>query len=128
MDTLGSTSDAQSIGQWASAIVESRMDGVPATGAERVCRLKGFGGFGAMEIREELIEFDTQRARVAYRVTSGLPAFVHSATNRWSVEDAGYGHSVITSRADIKVAWSCSQQRRFCVSGWVATYARCSTR
>lgn len=104
------------------------MDGVPATGAERVCRLKGFGGFGAMEIREELIEFDTQRARVAYRVTSGLPAFVHSATNRWSVEDAGYGHSVITSRADIKVAWSCSQQRRFCVSGWVATYARCSTR
>ncbi|MEM9068061.1 MAG: SRPBCC family protein [Myxococcota bacterium] len=93
------------IGSWATAIVRSRIDRHPQLGAERVCQLRGMGGMGPMEIREELVDFDEAERRLEYKVQSGLPKFILSARNRWAVEDNGDGTSTIVSHAKIKLAW-----------------------
>ena len=46
------------IGEWASAITESVVDGPPAVGRVRTCQVAGFGPIAAGVVKERLIEFD----------------------------------------------------------------------
>jgi hypothetical protein len=73
------------IGEWASAITESAMDGPPAAGRVRTCQVAGFGPIGAGVIRERLIEFDPQARSLSYEAAAGMPWFIAGAVSHWSV-------------------------------------------
>jgi hypothetical protein len=76
------------IGEWASAITESVMDGPPAAGQVRTCQIAGFGPIAAGVIKERLIEFDPGAMSLSYEAAAGMPRFITGAVSRWSV-DAG---------------------------------------
>jgi hypothetical protein len=78
------------IGEWASAIIESVMDGPPAVGRVRTCQVAGFGPIKAGVITERLIQFDPEAKSLAYQAAAGMPWFVAGAVSRWSVH-AGPG-------------------------------------
>ena len=78
------------IGEWASAITESVVDGPPAVGRVRTCRVAGFGPITAGVIRERLIEFNPEARSLSYEAAAGMPWFIADAVSRWSVH-AGPG-------------------------------------
>ena len=78
------------IGEWASAITESVMDGAPAVGQVRTCQVAGFGPIAAGVIKERLIEFDPEARSLSYEAAEGMPWFIAGAVSRWSVH-AGPG-------------------------------------
>lgn len=92
------------IGDWASALAESGMDGSPAVGEVRTCHVAGFGPFGPGVIKERLTGFDPQARSLSYEAAEGLPGFVVHAVNRWSVEPGPGGgcfvkiHATLTLR------------------------------
>ena len=63
------------IGEWASAITESVMDGPPAVGHVRTCRVAGFGPIAAGVIKERLTQFDPEAKSLSYEA-AGLPWFI----------------------------------------------------
>ena len=73
------------IGEWASAITESAMDGSPAVGRVRTCHVAGFGPISAGVIKERLIEFDPEARSLSYEAAAGMPWFIAGAVSRWSV-------------------------------------------
>jgi len=92
------------IGEWASAITESVMDGPPAVGQVRTCQVAGFGPIAAGVIKERLIEFDPEATSLSYEAAAGMPWFIAGAVSRWSVH-AGPGgactvriHATLTLR------------------------------
>jgi hypothetical protein len=64
------------IGEWASAISESVMDGPPAVGRVRTCQVAGFGPIAAGVIKEHLIEFNSQARSLSYEAAAGMPWFI----------------------------------------------------
>jgi hypothetical protein len=80
------------IGEWASAITESIMDGPPAVGRVRTCQVAGFGPIAAGVVKERLIEFDPQARSLSYEAAAGMQWFIAGAVSRWSVH-AGPGSS-----------------------------------
>ena len=78
------------IGEWASAITESVMDGPPAVGRVRTCQVAGFGPIAAGVIKERLIEFGPEARSLSYEAAAGMPWFIAGAVSRWSVH-AGPG-------------------------------------
>ncbi len=54
------------IGQWASAITASAMDGRPAVGQVRACQVAGFGPIAAGVITERLVSFDPAARSLFY--------------------------------------------------------------
>ncbi len=83
------------IGEWASAIFASTIDGPPAVGSTRYCETAGFGPVAAGVIHEQLTTFDAGQMTFVYRAIDGLPAFVSSAVNRWRVTQNPGGASVL---------------------------------
>ena len=90
------------IAEWASAITESAMDGLPAAGRVRTCQVAGFGPVGAAVIKECLIEFDPEARSLSYQAAAGMPWFITGALSRWSVH-AGPG-SACTVRIHASLA------------------------
>jgi Polyketide cyclase / dehydrase and lipid transport len=78
------------IGEWASAITESVMDGPPAVGRVRTCQVAGFGPIAAGVIKERLIRFDPVARSLSYEAAAGMPRFIVAAVSRWSMH-AGPG-------------------------------------
>ena len=92
------------IGEWASAITESVMDGQPDVGQVRTCRVAGFGPLAPGVIRERLAGFDPEARSLSYEAAEGMPGFIVRAVSRWSVH-AGSGsactvriHATLTLR------------------------------
>jgi hypothetical protein len=83
------------IGEWAAPITSSCVDGQPAVGAVRTCRIAGFGPFKPGTIKERLVAFERDARRLAYESTKGLPGFVKSAINRWSVHSTTEASCVV---------------------------------
>jgi hypothetical protein len=73
------------IGEWASAITESVMDGPPAVGQVRSCQIAGFGPIKAGVITERLIQFDPAARSLTYQAAGGMPWFIAGAVSHWSV-------------------------------------------
>ncbi len=73
------------IGEWASAIAKSSMDGQPGAGQVRTCHVAGFGPVAPGVIRERLVSFDPEARSLSYEAAEGLPGFIARAVNRWSV-------------------------------------------
>jgi hypothetical protein len=90
------------IGVWAAPITSSTLEGAPSAGACRVCHTARFGPFAPGVIEEELVLFDSYAMTLAYRAAAGLPRFISSAENRWSVHEVGERRCVV--RAHAKVA------------------------
>lgn len=88
------------IGDWISLIRGSSMHGKPQIGAVRTCYLDG-----STCATEVLTEFDPQAMRLAYVATSGTPAWVRQAGNRWSVQPLAEGRCLICSRAFVQPVW-----------------------
>lgn len=96
------------IGRWASAIshsvaveaAEGAPDGAPICG--RVCG-NSVAGFG--DITETFTYYDEATMRFGYAATEGLPRFVKSATNNWSVRRLDDNHSEVTALGEIELPW-----------------------
>jgi hypothetical protein len=93
------------IDQWASVIAASSAAAdVPApSGAGiggRVCT-SSVAGFG--EVQEEFTYYDEQAKRFGYRATRGMPGFVKSAENNWSVRPLETGKSAVEARGEIEL-------------------------
>jgi hypothetical protein len=80
------------IGEWASPITRSSMDGPSHVGRVRTCHVAGFGPFAPGVIRERLVTFDPEARSLSYEAAEGLPGFIMRAVNRWSVHP-GPGHA-----------------------------------
>ncbi len=80
------------IGEWASAITKSVMDGQPGAGQVRTCHVAGFGPVAPGVIKEWLTDFDPEARSLSYEAAEGMPRFIARAVSRWSVH-AGPGRS-----------------------------------
>lgn len=93
------------IGEWASSITESSMDGRPAAGQVRTCHIAGFGPIAPGVIKERLVRFDPEARSLSYEAIAGMPQFIVNAVSRWSVRDGpGSGctiriHATLTLRS-----------------------------
>jgi Polyketide cyclase / dehydrase and lipid transport len=76
------------IGEWASAITESFMDGRPGAGQIRTCHIAGFGPIAPGVIKERLVDFDPEARSLSYEAAEGMPGFIVRAVSRWSVHRA----------------------------------------
>jgi len=93
------------IGDWATAIESSCIDGPLEPGSVRTCAVAGFGPVSAGEIKEKLPLFDPDAMAFTYVATAGLPPFMRSATNRWTISARAVGGSVIRTHATLQLAW-----------------------
>lgn len=91
------------IGTWASQIPQSHgraelqtLEGAPIGG--RVCET-AVAGFPA--ISERLTYYNEGEMRLKYVATEGLPRFVRSAQNDWTVNPIGADRSELTIRGEI---------------------------
>ena len=91
------------IGEWAAPITSSGVDGELTVGAIRTCQFSGFGPFKPGVIRERLIEFDTPSMTLAYESVEGMPSFVKSARNRWTVEPRSAASCVVRTHATLEL-------------------------
>ncbi len=105
------------IGEWASAIAESSMEGQPGTGQVRTCHVAGFGPVAPGVIKERLIDFDPEAMSLSYEAEEGMPGFIARAVSRWSVY-AGPGrsctvriHATLTLRAAVRPLGPLLRQR-----------------
>ncbi len=73
------------IGDWASGVTVSALDGPPGPGRVRTCHIVGFGPIGPGVIRERLVHFDPAARSLSYEAAGGMPSFVERAVSRWSV-------------------------------------------
>lgn len=73
------------IGEWASPITSSSLDGAPRVGAVRTCHTLRIGPIPAGTIKERLIEYDPASMSFAYEAVDGMPGFIKRAANAWSV-------------------------------------------
>jgi len=80
------------IGQWASSITKSVVDGKPAAGTVRTCHVAGFGPIGPGVIKERLTRFDPEARSLSYEAVEGMPRFIVRAASDWSVH-AGPGRT-----------------------------------
>jgi hypothetical protein len=93
------------IGEWADAVVKSVIDRPVAQGAVRTCDIKAVGPVPAGQVTEELTEFDREKHKLTYVVTSGSPGFMRHIDNAWTFEALGPKRTRATSVVTFKVAW-----------------------
>ncbi len=93
------------IGDWASGLQASSLNGCAEVGAQRTCELRAFGPFPAGRIIEELLEFDRDAMKFMYAPTSGMPPMFQAAKNRWSVEPLSASRCRVKSHASIDMHW-----------------------
>jgi hypothetical protein len=91
------------IAEWAAPITASSLVGAPGAGAVRTCHIAGFGPVKPGVIRERLVTFDARAMSFTYEAVSGMPAFVASAVNRWSVHHRGDTACVVSTHATIEL-------------------------
>lgn len=99
--------DFDKIGQWASAIPESKAvansptpEGAPVCG--RVCStaVQGFS-----HVQEKFTYYDETSMRYGYKAVEGRPSFIKDAVNNWSVREQGPNQSVVESRAELELSF-----------------------
>jgi hypothetical protein len=73
------------ISQWAVPITGSCLDGTPAVGATRICQFAGFGPFKARHDKGAAGRIRFGSDVTCYASAEGMPSFVTSAINRWTV-------------------------------------------
>src|SRR6266540_2877661 len=89
------------IADWAAPINSSLMEGVPAVAAIRTCHFAGFGPFKAGTLKECLVEFDSAAMVLAYESAEGMPSFVKSAINRWTVHPRSEASCLVRTHAKL---------------------------
>ena len=113
--TLHATADAAwtvigeqygEISKWTRALSASTIDGPVAQGAQRTCTTPGIGPFPAGTIVERIVAFDREAMDLTYEVVEGLPWFIRSARNRWSVSADGPDRCRVQSRAHLELHWA----------------------
>ena len=112
------------IGQWAVPITASSMDGELAIGAIRTCQVASFGPFAPGVVEERLMVFDPNAMSLEYDSTAGLPAFVRSAVNRWSVHAQSEMTCLVRMARDARATRTNATAGRVCRSE--ATRRSCS--
>jgi len=80
------------IGEWASAITESVMDGRPGVGRVRTCQVAGFGPIAAGVIQERLVDFDPEARSLSYEAAGD--AGINRARRQPLVSARGARHCV----------------------------------
>lgn len=76
--------------EWDSGMASTTLEGELGVGAVRHCvSAQSFGPFKPGPVKERLVEFDPDARVFAYEAFEGLPGFVRSARNRWSIEADG---------------------------------------
>ena len=91
------------IGRWAAPITSSLLDGEPGMGAVRTCHIARFGPVAPGIIKERLLTFDAATMSFAYQSIEGMPRFIKSAVNRWSVHSLDDGRCVVRSHATVEL-------------------------
>lgn len=94
--------DFGDVSKWASVISKNTLDAGPEgglMGAKRSCFIPSFGGSTV----EKVTEFDEEAGVFTYQVLEGLPPFVTSGFNRWTVQDMGDGKTKLTSLVTMNV-------------------------
>lgn len=93
------------VGEWAGPVSHSCPVGseTPAIGIERECHTVGVGPVPPGKLRERLTAFDSESMSLAYEASAGMPGFVASATNRWSVVAVGAGRSRLLMHATFRL-------------------------
>src|SRR5260370_33275243 len=72
------------IGEWASAITKSVMDGQPGAGQVRTCHVAGVGPVAPGVIKEWLTDFDPEARSLSYEAAGGMPRFDRPGGRRWA--------------------------------------------
>ncbi len=89
---------------WATTVDHSTTSGKAefegATCSARSCDLSA-SGFDKIE--EKITKYNVQDRSFAYDVTEGLPGFVASASNDWTVISVGHNQSKLIMKADFRV-------------------------
>jgi hypothetical protein len=91
------------IGDWATPITNSYVDGELTVGAVRTCQFSGFGPFKPGAIQERLVEFDPGAMTLAYESVEGIPSFVKSARNRWTIEPRSAASCLVRTHATLEL-------------------------
>lgn len=91
------------IGEWATPISASSLDGDPCVGAVRTCHIAGFGPVKPGVIRERLVAFDPVSRSFAYEAAEGMPRFFGYAINRWSVHALDDRRCVVRIHATLQL-------------------------
>jgi polyketide cyclase/dehydrase/lipid transport protein len=92
--------DFEGISKWLDSINSSSLDGELAVGATRTCNFPK-----DLIIKEKLTHFDPKARALTYLILSGLPSFMLSVSNAWTIEDIGNNRSRATSVVTAKLAW-----------------------
>ncbi|MGH1348591.1 MAG: SRPBCC family protein [Nannocystales bacterium] len=93
------------VASYARGVRASSMEGPPEVGAVRTCETPSFGPFPALQITEELTEFDRSAMKYAYVAGGELPAMIPTSTNQWSVEPLGETRCRVKSHASVSLKW-----------------------
>lgn len=89
--------------EWDSGMASSTLEGELGVGAVRHCvSAKSFGPFKPGTVKERLVEFDPEARVFAYEAFEGLPGFVRSAGNRWTIQADGE-HCIIRFDATLQL-------------------------
>ncbi len=83
------------IGEWASAITWSAMDGPPGPDQVRTCHVAGLGPVAPGVIKERLVRFDPSARSLSYQAAEGMPRFIERAVSRWSVREEPGGTCLV---------------------------------
>ncbi|MGH1340935.1 MAG: SRPBCC family protein [Nannocystales bacterium] len=90
---------------WSSGITYTRLCGELGVGAVRSCGGERFGPFPAGEVSEELTHFDREAMTFRYRGTEGMPWFVDTVTNTWTVHPLDHGRCEVVLEPELVVRW-----------------------
>ncbi len=91
------------IAEWTSSLNSSSLSGELAVGTERYCDNPGWGPFPEGQTVERLTEFSPHERALTYEPTDGLPWFVTSAKNRWTVTPLGDEKCLVRSDATVEL-------------------------
>jgi hypothetical protein len=89
------------IGEWATPITASSLEGELGRGAVRTCHTTRFGPVPAGTIKERLIEYDPASMSFAYEAVDGMPGFFARLTNHWSVHPLDDKRCLVRTNATV---------------------------
>ena len=92
------------VGEWASSINKSSIDGPLGKGAVRTCDLKAFGPVPAGKVTEELTKFEHESRSLTYVVLSGVPGFMRFVENVWTVDELDDNRARVTILCTFRLA------------------------
>jgi hypothetical protein len=91
------------IGQWATPIQFSTLEGNPQVGAIRHCHIAAFGPVPAGIIKERLLEYNPKEMYLIYDAIEGMPKFIAKAQNHWSVKALNEQNCQVTTKSTLKI-------------------------